>query len=118
MGTEENNTMPSILPYEPTRECIPPVERIPVAKVSLSNTQRGPERPLTCVSQALAAETYACPNCHKACALGGWSPYTREVRELECPSCGVTLTIEWDDDNGWYAWLTLGGDETAKWGGT
>ncbi len=53
----------------------------------------------------MTSNQYGCPYCHALIDLGNWSPYTSEERSVKC-LCGRVATIEWDDDNGWYAWLS------------
>ena len=47
-----------------------------------------------------------CPYCAATIDLGDWSPYTSEVREVTCPTCARVADIEWDDQNGWFVWLS------------
>lgn len=47
-----------------------------------------------------------CPYCCELIDLGDWDPYAHAEREIECPSCHKIADIEWDTDNGWFAWLT------------
>ena len=54
----------------------------------------------------MTESTHACPYCGGIIDLGGWSPYTSEVREVACPTCAGVADIEWDDQNGWFAWLS------------
>ena len=51
-------------------------------------------------------DEHDCPYCGATIDLKDWSPYTSEVREVKCLACDRTATIEWDDENGWFAWLS------------
>ena len=51
-------------------------------------------------------DEHDCPYCGGIIDLKDWSPYTSEVREMKCPVCDRIAAIEWDDDNGWFAWLS------------
>jgi len=51
-------------------------------------------------------DEHDCPYCGGIIDLGDWSPATLEVRTVMCPTCGCVADIEWDDDNGWFAWLS------------
>ena len=46
-----------------------------------------------------------CPMCQHEFPLD-WNPYTSNQRTVTCPSCLKVADIEWDDDNGWFAWLS------------
>ena len=54
----------------------------------------------------MTESTHACPYCEGAIDLIDWSPYTSKVREVTCPTCGAVADIEWDDQSGWFPWLS------------
>jgi endogenous inhibitor of DNA gyrase (YacG/DUF329 family) len=54
----------------------------------------------------MTESTHACPYCGGAIDLGDWSPYRSTLREVTCPTCARVATIEWDDSNGWFVWLS------------
>jgi len=51
-------------------------------------------------------DEHDCPYCGGIIDLGDWSPATLEVRSVMCPTCARVADIEWDDDNGWFVWLS------------
>lgn len=64
---------------------------------------------------SLAADPMSSPNCEPCptCAtpidLGDWNPYTSDIRRIRCLACGNLADIEWDDDQGWFVWLSPSG---------
>ena len=50
--------------------------------------------------------THACPYCDGPIDLIDWSPYKSKVREVTCPACARVADIEWDDQSGWFPWLS------------
>lgn len=51
-------------------------------------------------------DEHDCPHCGATIDLSDWSPYTSKAREVTCPTCARVADIEWDDQNGWVAWLS------------
>ncbi len=49
----------------------------------------------------------SCPYCFGNIDLKDWSPLTSDTREITCDHCKTVSDIEWDDNNGWYAWLSI-----------